>query len=105
MGALFGPCCTDVACYTPTDGTCVPLADVASKGITLTKPMGSGTCACNATPPGGPFAVPDTFPAGKEQQPGQCCYTSTYQYCVGRPLFAEGELRVAKLAASSAWLA
>lgn len=104
-GSLAGPCCTDVACYEPDGDACLSLAEAKkSKGITLTEAVGSGTCACGASNGvAGPFTVPSDYPKGKGASPGQCCYTSTYNSCTGRPLVAGGALRVAPLTSSGAW--
>ncbi|MBL8915274.1 MAG: hypothetical protein JNM17_31510 [Archangium sp.] len=94
-GPFYGSCCTNLHCYTPTDGTCVATNEVYPHGsimFTPSLPPGSGSCTCGTTQ--GPFASADGT---------QCCYVVGSIGCLGRPL-REGESTVvAAVVARSDW--
>jgi hypothetical protein len=105
-GQLSGPCCIDVACYTPTaTAPCLDFDSARSQGlISITVGVGSGTCPCgDNSGKGGPYSVPVGYPPETGAMSGQCCYTSNYNECTGRPLVVEGGVRVAALVRSTAW--
>jgi hypothetical protein len=76
----YGPCCVDVYC-TDTDesGSC---PDASPQSAMEVLGLGSGQCQCSEV--SGPYA-----PASSESEL-PCCYLVGIQWCVGRPIYAEG---------------
>ena len=93
-GGFVGPCCVDVYCIDPSEGSDCPTTDEVTAQQITGKSLGSGECECEA--PQGPYA-----PYGGTDK--ACCYTVGIQSCEGRPLYVDGGIRRASLRRGTAW--
>ena len=86
--ASAGPCCPEVACFTPDPPGACPDGDYSLTSVLFPeRSFGSGECMCDVS---GPFA------GGSRDA---CCYVASIQWCTGRTLWVGGTALLAPLVA------